>query len=163
MASRLEMRKMAEAAEARASDMDSSDDDGGEGAEPKKRKRVVAGAAKKKVVKKKARTKPVERRRIVWVIFNSTQKEEGRFNYDQRQEAEERLEVLRSKSKRLYWLQAVKEVLGAPPVSVATPDVYEEAFVPEAAAEEEEAIDLEEEFEEEDEEEEEEEEEDDDE
>jgi hypothetical protein len=161
MASRLEMRKMAEAAEARASDIDSSDDDGGEGAEPKKRKRVVAGAAKKKVVKKKARTKPVERRRIVWVIYNSTQKEEDRFTFDQRKEAEERLEVLRSKSKRLYWLQAVKEVMGAAPVAVATPDVYEEAFVPEVAVEEEEAVDLEEELEEEDDEEEEEEEEDD--
>ncbi len=163
MASRLEMRKMAEAAEARASDVDSSDDDGGEGAEPKKRKRAVAGAAKKKVVKKKARTKPVERRRIVWVIYNSTQKEEDRFTYDQRKEAEERIDVLRSKSKRLYWLQAVKEVLGAPPVAVAKPDIYEEAFVPEvAAAEEEEAVDIEEELEEEDDEEEEEEEEEDD-
>ncbi len=156
MTSRLEMRKMAEAAEARASDVDSSDDDG-EGAAPKKRKRAVAGAAKKKVVKKKPRTKAAARRRIVWVIYNSTQKEENRFTYDQRKEAEERLEVLRSKSKRLYWLQAVKEDLGAAPVAVATPDVYEEVSVPEVAAEEEEGVDLEEDDDEEEEEEEEEE------
>ena len=67
---------MAEAAEAR--DADATDEDG-EKVETKKRKRAVAGPAKKKVVKKKSRSKPVERRRVVWVIYNSTQKEEDRF------------------------------------------------------------------------------------
>jgi len=153
MASRLELRKMTEAAEARAADSDSSDVEKGE---VKKRKRAVAGAVKKTAVKKKSRSKPVERRRVAWVIFNNTQKEEDRFPYDQRKEAEERLEVLRSKSKRLYWLQAVKEVIGTAPLAVTTPDVYDESFVPDVAEEDEAAVELEEEPEEEEEEEEEE-------
>ena len=150
MASRLEMRKMTELADARAADSESSDADKGE---VKKRKRAVAGAVKKTAVKKKSRSKPVERRRVVWVIFNNTQKEEDRFQYDQRKEADERLEVLRSKSKRLYWLQAVKEVIGAVPAAVGTPNVYEESVVPEVAEEEEVAAEPEEEPEEEEEEE----------
>jgi hypothetical protein len=140
MASRLDKRKEVEAAEAR----------GGDGAAEKdgKKKRAVAGA-KKKPAKKKSRSKPVERRRIVWVIYNSTQKEEDRFPYEQKKAAEERLEVLRSKSKRLYWLQAVKEAIGAPPPGTST-DIYEENYVPEVEVEEPEIeVELEEEEEEE--------------
>lgn len=144
MASRLELRKMAEAAESREADGT------GEKGEPKKRKRAAATpGVKKKPAKKKPRTKPVERRRIVWVIYNNTQKEEDRFPYEQKKEAEERIEVLRSKSKRLYWLQAVKEAIGAAPAGTPTPDIYEESYVPEVEVEaEEEEVELEEEEEE---------------
>lgn len=143
MASRLELRKMAEAAEARG-----IVDEKGE----KKRKRAAPGTAvKKKAVKKKSRVKAAERRRIVWVIYNSTQKEEDRFAYDQRQAADDRLEVLRSKSKRLYWLQAVKELIGSSAPAVPTPDIYEEPVVAEV---EEEEVEVDEEEEEEEEEEE---------
>ena len=153
MASRLDKRKEFEAAEALGVDAKTE-----KGA---KRKRVAAVAgAKKKPVKKKPRTKPVERRRIVWVIFNNTQKEEDRFPFDQKKAAEERIEVLRSKSKRLYWLQAVKELIGAPPPGTVTDDIYKETYVPEVEVEEEVEVELE--LEAEDEEEEEEEEEDDD-
>ena len=153
MASRLDKRKEFEAAEALGVDAKTE-----KGA---KRKRVAAVAgAKKKPVKKKPRTKPVERRRIVWVIFNNTQKEEDRFPFDQKKAAEERIEVLRSKSKRLYWLQAVKELIGAPPPGTVADDIYKETYVPEVEVEEEVEVELE--LEAEDEEEEEEEEEDDD-
>lgn len=143
MASRLDKRREVEAAEALEGD-GKTEKDG-------KHKRVVAGA-KKKPVKKKSRSKPVERRRLVWVIFNNTQKEEDRFPYDQKKAAEERIEVLRSKSKRLYWLQAVKEVIGAAPPGTST-DIYEESYVPEVEEEVEVEVDLEEEEEEEEEEE----------
>lgn len=147
MASRLDKRKEFEAAEALGVD-GKTEKDG-------KRKRVVAAAgAKKKPVKKKPRTKPVERRRIVWVIYNNTQKEEDRFPFDQKKAAEERIEVLRSKSKRLYWLQAVKELIGAPPPGTTT-DIYKETYVPEVEVEEEAEVELELEEEEEEEEEEE--------
>ncbi len=139
MASRLELRKMAEAAEAREAGETGEKTD-------KKRKRATAAGAKKKPVKKKSRAKPVERRRIVWVIYNNTQKEEDRFPFEQKKEAEERIEVLRSKSKRLYWLQPVKEVLGAAAAPVT--DIYEEPLVPEVEADAEEE-ELEEEEEEE--------------
>ena len=146
---RLDKRREIEAAEALGVDGDAEAEKDG------KRKRAVAGA-KKKPVKKKARTKPIERRRIVWVIYNNTQKEEDRFPYDQKKAAEERIEVLRSKSKRLYWLQAVKEALGAAPAG-ATTDIYKANYVPEIEVEEEAELEVElEEEEEEDEEEEEE-------
>ena len=150
---RLDKRREIEAAEALGVDGSA------EGEKDGKRKRAVAGA-KKKPVKKKARTKPIERRRIVWVIYNNTQKEEDRFPYDQKKAAEERIEVLRSKSKRLYWLQAVKEVIGAPPPGSAT-DIYQETYVPEVEEEVEIEVELAEESEEEEEEEEEEEDDDD--
>ena len=152
MASRLDKRKEFEAAEALE----------GEGKAEKdgKRKRAVATGVKKKAVKKKPRSKPVERRRIVWVIYNNTQKEEDRFPFDQKKAADERIEILRSKSKRLYWLQAVKEVIGAPPPGSAT-DIYQETYVPEVEEEVEIEVELVEESEEEEEEEEEEEDDDD--
>lgn len=148
---RLDKRREVEAAEALGVDGNAEKDG--------KRKRAVAGA-KKKPVKKKPRTKPIERRRIVWVIYNNTQKEEDRFPYDQKKAAEERIEALRSKSKRLYWLQAVKEALGAAPAG-ATTDIYKENYVPEIEVEEEAEVEAEVELEEDDEEEEEEEEDDD--
>jgi hypothetical protein len=109
------------------------------------KKKALAAPAKKKTVKKKSRAKPVERRKIVWVIFNNTQKEEDRFPFEQKKAAEERLEVLRSKSKRLYWLQPIKEVIGIAPAAAIT--AADEAYVPEV--EEEVDIDLEDEEEEE--------------
>ncbi len=78
--------------------------------------KLPAEAKVKKTVKRKAkrRTKAasLERKRMVWVIFSGALKEEGRFNYDQKDEALEKLELLRSKSKKLYFLQPVKEVIG---------------------------------------------------
>jgi hypothetical protein len=147
MASRLDKRREVEAADARDAVEGTAEKDG-------KKKRAAPGV-KKKVVKKKVRAKPVERRRIVWVIYNSTQKEEDRFPFDQKKAAEERLDVLRSKSKRLYWLQAVKEALGAPPPGTLLP---ESTYVPEVEVEE---VEVEVELDDEEEEEEEEEEEDD--
>ena len=42
-------------------------------------------------------------------------KEEGRFPYDQREAAEEKIELLRQKSKKLYFIQPLKEVIGEAP------------------------------------------------
>jgi len=96
---------------------------------------VEANAAKKK--KKKAtkkrstrRTKEevIERKRLVWVIYTATLREEARFAYDQRTEAEERLAQLQAKGKRTYFLQPVKELLsgGPAPQSDDEPDDEDE-------------------------------------
>lgn len=99
-ASRMELRRQAEAVEAA----------GGEAAAP------AAAKAKKTTATKTRRTKekPVARKRLVWVLYNGSMKEEGRFAYDQRAAAEEKLELLRSKSKKLYFIHPVKEVIGDP-------------------------------------------------
>lgn len=73
-------------------------------------------APKKKVVRKK-KTSVDARKRIVWVIFNNNMKEEGRFPYDQRKEAEKKLDALAQKSKKPFFIQPLKEVISdSPPV-----------------------------------------------
>jgi len=96
--SRMELRKQAEAAES-----------AGKSTTRKKKK-----ATKKKATRaRRAKDKLPERRKLFWVVFNASMKEESRFEYDQRKEAEERLETLKAKSKKPYFIQAIKEVLNA--------------------------------------------------
>ncbi|MBX3443118.1 MAG: hypothetical protein KF774_11995 [Planctomyces sp.] len=91
--SRLQKRREAEAVEARP-------------ATTKKR-----AAAKKTTTRKK--TKAPERKRLIWGVFSGTLKEEARFPYDQRAAAEERLEQLRAKGKKMYFIQPIKELITA--------------------------------------------------
>lgn len=97
--SRIELRRQAEAAAAR-----------GEAVEEPVKKKASASTKSKKV-----KEKPVARKRLVWIVYGGNMKEEGRFSYDQRAAAEERVEQLRQKSnKKLYFIQPVKEVIGDP-------------------------------------------------
>lgn len=149
---RLDQRRIAEAAEARGVD---------ETAAPKKRATKKAAATPRV---RKVKEKVQARKRLLWVVFNGSMKEEARFPYDQYAEAEERLEALRQKSKKLYFIQPVKELIGdgAPVASGAlaiSDDPEQAAALEELELEDEEELELDEE---EDEEEEEEEEEDDD-
>jgi hypothetical protein len=100
---RMEMRKQAEALEARGGSLD----------EPKKAKKSTA--TKTKRVKEKVQA----RKRLIWVVYNGSMKEEGRFPYDQRAAAEEKIELLRQKSKKMYFIQPLKEVIGEAPGTAA--------------------------------------------
>lgn len=91
-ASRLQKRREAEAADAKS-------------------KSPVKKPAKKRVTRRKV--KVPDRKRKLWGVFSGTLKEEARFPYDQRKQAEEKLEQLRSKSKKLYFIQPIKEVISA--------------------------------------------------
>ncbi len=97
--SRLEQRKMAEAAEAAE-----------KSAATKKKT-----ATKKKVTKAKSRSKKakeaIQRKRIVWGVFSGSMKEEARFPYNKQKDAKAKLEQLRSKSKKPYFIQPIKEVI----------------------------------------------------
>lgn len=111
-----ELRKQAEAVEAR-------------GGEPAKKK----AAAKKTTTArggKRTKEKAIARKKLVWVVFNGSMKEEGRFPYDQRAAAEEKIEQLKLKSaKKLYFIQPVKELLGdgkAVPALAAAAAVHDE-------------------------------------
>lgn len=98
--------------------------------------RLDKPAAKKKATKKRAtrkkakttrkrKTKTAERKKIFWGVFSGTLKEEGRFNYDEREKAEEKLAALRNRStKKLYFIQPIKETLSesGAPVEEAAPD-----------------------------------------
>ena len=82
-------------------------------------KTTKAKAPKKATgTKKKAAPRPRKkksempaRRRLVWVVYSSTMREEGRFLYHERDKAEERLNSLLSKGKRRYFIQPIKEAL----------------------------------------------------
>jgi hypothetical protein len=92
-----EKRQEAEAAEARGIK------------EPKAAKTKTA--AKARTTRKK--TKAPERKRLSWVIYSGTQKEFARFRYDQKPEAEAKLEEMKAKGRKNYYLQPVKELLSS--------------------------------------------------
>jgi hypothetical protein len=87
----------------------------------------AAAGDKKKVKdpKKKAAAKPkrskmkvIVRKRLLWGVFSSSLKEEGRFAYGERDGAESRAADLAAKHKRTYFVQPIKEPL---PEKVAEP------------------------------------------
>lgn len=94
-ASRLTKRREAEAAEAQT--------------KTKKAKKTKKKATKRKTTRSRAKKDVLERRRLVWAIYGSTMKEEARFPYEERKQAEAKLEQLRSKSKKTYFIQPLKE------------------------------------------------------
>lgn len=108
---RMELRKQVEAAEAR-----------GATEAPKKAKK--AATTKTKRVKEKVQA----RKRLIWVVYNGSMKEEGRFPYDQRAAAEEKIELLRQKSKKMYFIQPLKEIIGEAPgtTKLVTAEIEEE-------------------------------------
>jgi hypothetical protein len=93
-----EKRQEAEAAEAR-------------GLEKPAKGAKAKAAAKPRATRKK--TKAPERKRLSWVIYSGTQKEFARFRYDQRAEAEAKLEEVKAKGRKHYYLQPVKELLSS--------------------------------------------------
>lgn len=97
-ASRLQKRRELEAASAK-------------GATKAKAKRKKA---KRKTTTTRRKAKAVERKRLVWGVFSGSLKEEARFPYDQRAAAEEKLEALRAKGKKSYFIQPIKEVITDP-------------------------------------------------
>jgi len=83
----------------------------------KKTKTATKKTKKKKKKKRKSRSKKAAaeaRKRLVWGVFSSSMKEEARFPYDQRKEAEKKLEQLSSKSKKPFFIQPIKEIIDAP-------------------------------------------------
>jgi hypothetical protein len=96
--SRLELRRQAEAAET---------------SEPGVAKKKAAKEPKKKAATRTKRTKAkvVVRKRMLWGVFSSSLKEEGRFAYAEKEAAEARAAELATKHKRTYFVQPIKEVI----------------------------------------------------
>lgn len=102
--SRVQLRREAEAAEALSSSKS-----------PAKKKK----AAKRKTTARKTREKAPERKRVVWVIYSGSMKEEGRFAYDQKEAADDKLAALRARAtKKLYFMQLVKELVTDSPTPI---------------------------------------------
>lgn len=152
---RMDLRKQAEAADAQNSeeaddvdledddadldaelDLDLDDDDAGDEA-PKRKKR----APKKKPTSarpKRTKTKAVVRKRMLWGVFSSSMKEEGRFPYAEKEQAEAKAEALRQKNKKDYFVQPIKEPIADGPAMTkaekAAADKAEKAAAKAAAA-----------------------------
>ena len=60
------------------------------------------------------KVKASERRKIVWGVYSASMKEEARFPYDQKKEAEKKVEQLKARGKKLYFMQPIKEVITEP-------------------------------------------------
>jgi hypothetical protein len=102
--SRLEMRRQVEAA-----------GEAGAAAEKTAKKRVKTKDATKKPSTRRTKTKVAERKRLMWAVYNGSMKEEGRFAYDQRESAEEKVQQLKLKSpKKIFFIQALKETIIPP-------------------------------------------------
>src|SRR5687767_10227403 len=116
--SRMELREQYEAAKARsrettgaaagAEDEDLGDlgDDSGDEKKPAK-----APAKKKKAATTKTRTKvpKVVRKRVVWVVYDNSNKFVAQFPYTDRAKADEMAERLKTEKKQTYFVQPVKE------------------------------------------------------
>jgi hypothetical protein len=100
--SRLSMRREVEAAEAAEETTPST-----------KKKAAKKKATRKKAVTTRARKakEVAPRRRLVWVVYSSTMREEGRFLYHERDKADTKLEQLLARGKRRYFIQPIKEPL----------------------------------------------------
>jgi len=121
--SRLELRRQAEAAEAQGSDAASAAPAKGKKKEP---------AAKKKAAprSRRAKTKALVRKRLVWGVFSSSMKEEGRFPYADREAADAKALALAEKHKRTYFVQPIKEIIGERAVELTEEELAEEREKP---------------------------------
>jgi hypothetical protein len=61
----------------------------------------------------------VVRKRLLWGVFSSSMKEEGRFSYGERDAAENRAAELSAKHKRTYFVQPIKEPIADKPAAEA--------------------------------------------
>ncbi len=99
-----ELREQAEAAEKQGKTA------AGEGAVGDKKK--VKEPKKKAAAKpKRSKVKVIVRKRMLWGVFSSSLKEEGRFPYADKDAAEARAADLAARHKRTYFVQPIKEPL----------------------------------------------------
>ena len=104
--SRLELRRQVEADEA---------DPSAEKGEKAGKKKVKSKDGTKKPTTRRTKTKVAERKRLMWAVYNGSMKEEGRFAYDARDSAEEKVQQLKLKSpKKIFFIQAIKETIIPP-------------------------------------------------
>ena len=129
--SRLSMRReveAAEAAEAGTTKKKATRKAAGEKAEGTTKKRAKKGDADSAAPKKRKAAKPrtkrakeaMQRRRLIWVVYSSTMREEGRFVYHEKDKADELLATLLGRGKRRYFMQPMKEALNPDGTPVVT-------------------------------------------
>ena len=71
-------------------------------------KKTTKKKAAKKTTRKKKSTEPI-RYRLIWGVYSSGMREERRFDYGKRKDADKKAEQLTAKGKKLFWVQPIKE------------------------------------------------------
>lgn len=122
---RMELREQYEAAEARerdsqkeggeeeaddeedVGDLDASDDAEGDG--KKKAVKPKKKAVKKAPAKPRKKTVKVVRKRVVWVVYDNSNKKIAQFDYIKKDDAVALKEKLMTEKKQTYFVQPVKE------------------------------------------------------
>ena len=75
------------------------------------KKKAKDGKKKAAAKPKRSKVKVIVRKRMLWGVFSSSLKEEGRFPYAEKDAAEARAADLAAKHKRTYFVQPIKEPL----------------------------------------------------
>jgi hypothetical protein len=75
------------------------------------KKKVKEGKKKVAAKPKRSKVKVIVRKRMLWGVFSSSLKEEGRFPYAEKDAAEARAADLAARHKRTYFVQPIKEPL----------------------------------------------------
>lgn len=121
--SRLELRRQAEAAEAQGTEATPAEPAKGKKKEPAAKKKAAPRA-------RRAKTKAQVRKRLVWGVFSSSMKEEGRFPYAEREAADAKAATLAEKHKRTYFVQPIKEIIGERAIELTEEELAEQKEKP---------------------------------
>ena len=78
---------------------------------PAAKKDATKKTVVKKTVKRKKKSTEPTRFRLIWGVYSSSMREEARFDYDSRKDADKKADQLTAKGKKLYWVQPIKEVI----------------------------------------------------
>lgn len=105
---RREMRKAADQAESQST----SSPDGAAPTPPKKGAKAKSPAAPK--VRKTRKKKEPPRLCARWAVFDAAMKQVAVFDYNQRDEADQKIADLAAKKKAPYFLQLIKEPMATP-------------------------------------------------
>jgi hypothetical protein len=76
---------------------------------PAAKKDATKKTVVKKTVKRKKKSTEPTRFRLIWGVYSSSMREEARFDYDSRKDADKKADQLTAKGKKLYWVQPIKE------------------------------------------------------
>ena len=99
---------------------DELSDDEDDEEKPKKRKK--APAKKKTTTRRRTRATKAPRMRVVWGVFDNSNKRVATFGYAEKKEAEAQAEKLQEDKGQVFFVQPVKEEITEEPTEPASKD-----------------------------------------
>jgi len=71
-------------------------------------KKTTKKKVAKRTTRKRKSAEPI-RYRLIWGVYSSGMREETRFDYGKRKDADKKADQLTAKGKKLFWVQPIKE------------------------------------------------------